>query len=83
MQNAIEKLKVLGDLLRFPHQSKVQGTDLRELRPRAGRSPWRALYRRVGAVIVVAAIAPEAQVDPQGFRRAIRAAEERLANLDA
>jgi hypothetical protein len=47
-----------------------------------GRSPWRALYRRIGAVLVVAAIAPEARVDPQGFDRAIRLAEERLSGLD-
>jgi phage-related protein len=83
IQHAIDKLEAIGDLLRFPHQSKVQGADLRELRPRGGRSPWRAFYRRVGAVLVVAAIAPEARVDPQGFQRAIRAAERRLAGAEA
>jgi len=82
VRHAIEKLEAVGDQLRFPHQSKVQGSDLRELRPRGGRSPWRALYRRVGAVLVVGAIAPEALVDPKGFQRAIRAAERRLAEVE-
>jgi len=31
---------------------------------------------------VVAAIAPEAQVDPRGFKRAVAAAEERLAQVE-
>jgi hypothetical protein len=53
---------------------------LRELRPHAGRSPWRAFYRRVDAEIVIGAIGPEAQVDPRGFRRAVSAA---LSRLDA
>ena len=52
---------------------------LRELRPRAGRSRWRALYRQIGDAFVVGAIAPEATVDGQGFNRAIHAAEMRLA----
>ena len=47
--NAEAKLAVLGPSLPFPHSSAVQGADrLRELRPRGGRSPWRALYRQVG-----------------------------------
>ena len=28
------------------HSSQVKGSSLRELRPRQGRSPWRAFYRR-------------------------------------
>src|SRR2546426_9195889 len=45
---AVEKLETFGPNLPSPHQSKVMGAiDLRELRPRAGRSPWRPLYRRV------------------------------------
>lgn len=40
MDHAIEKLEALGDRLPFPHTSAVKGADrLRELRPRAGRSP--------------------------------------------
>jgi phage-related protein len=66
VKRAIDKLEAVGDLLRFPHHSKVHGANLRELRPRGGRSPWRALYRRVGAVLVVATIAPEARSTPRG-----------------
>lgn len=83
MQNGFEKLEVYGDRLPFPHTSRVKGaTQLRELRPRGGRSPWRAFYRRVGDTLVIAAIGPEAHVDPRSFGRAIRAAEERLTRLD-
>lgn len=79
MDRAVDKLEAFGPRLPFPHQSDVRGSvDLRELRPRAGRSPWRALYRRTGDVFVIAAIGPEAQANPQGFRRAVRAAVTRL-----
>jgi len=79
IRNAVEKLRAIGPALAFPHQSNVAGaSQLRELRPRAGRSPWRALYRRIGEVFVVGAIAPEATVDRQGFNRAVNAAEIRL-----
>jgi hypothetical protein len=80
LDNAIEKLKAIGDQLDYPHSSNVRCAQrLRELRPRGGRSPWRALYRRVGAVFVIAAIGPEAQVDSRGFDRAVVAAEQRLS----
>ncbi len=83
MHNAFEKLESYGDQLPFPHTSRVKGgPQLRELRPRAGRSPWRAFYRRVGDTLVVGAVGPEAQVDPRGFARAIRVAEERLNRLE-
>lgn len=79
MSRAILKLQELGTQLLFPHQASVRGTaGLRELRPRAGRSPWRALYRRVGDVFVVAAIGPEANVDRRSFNSAVEAAQERL-----
>jgi hypothetical protein len=71
--NAIQKLEALGEALPFPHQSAVQGIKggfLRELRPRAGRSPWRPLYCRIGEIFVVLAVAPEAQVDKRGFDKA-------------
>lgn len=81
--NAIEKLKALGPALPFPHQSDVRGAEgLRELRPRAGRSPWRAFYRRFGDVFVIAAVGPEAEVDPRGFERAVRVAATRLDEID-
>jgi hypothetical protein len=79
---AIEKLQSFGDRLPYPHTSAVQGAraTLRELRPRAGRSQWRAFYRRVGNVIVIGAIGPEARANPKGFQRAVEAALERLAD---
>lgn len=62
MLHAFEKLEVYGDQLPFPHSSRVKGaTQLRELRPRAGRSPWRAFYRRVVDALVFGAIGPEAR----------------------
>ena len=84
MQHAFETLEVYGDQLPFPHSSRVKGAaaQLRELRPRAGRSLWRAFYRRVVGSLVIGAIGPEARVDPRGFGRAIRAAEARLSRLE-
>jgi len=80
MRHAVEKLRALGTTLPFPHQSSVAGgNQLRELRPRAGRSRWRALYRQIGDAFIVGAITPEANVDRQAFSRAIRTAEARLA----
>jgi hypothetical protein len=80
IQEAIQKLKVLGDQLGAPHSSKVlgiQGT-LRELRPRRGSSPIRAFYRRIGDFMVIGAVGPEAEVDQRGFRRAVAHAISRL-----
>ena len=66
LYSATLKLQAIGSALGYPHTSAVQGTSgLRELRPRAGRSPWRALYRLVGQRFVIAAVAPEAQHDPR------------------
>jgi hypothetical protein len=68
---------------RLSHTSAVQGaSQLRELRPRAGRSPWRGLYHPVGNRFVIAAIAPEAQHYPKGFMRACGAAAKRLSELE-
>jgi len=84
MLAAIEKLRQFGDRLGSPHSSAVlgAGATLRELRPRGGRSPWRAFYRRFGDVIVVGAIGPEAEVDRRGFQRAAEAAIARLATFE-
>ena len=75
MQNAVVKLKAAGPMLPFPHSSSVQGSplqSLRELRPRAGRSRWRPLYRQVDkTTFVVLAVAPEAQIDRGGFASAV------------
>jgi hypothetical protein len=83
MASAAEKLAA-DTQLGFPHTSRVQGSKaaLRELRPRRGRSPWRALYRRVGDVMVVLAVAPEAQRDRRGFGRAVAEAERRLREVE-
>lgn len=85
VDNAVDKLASLGPLLSFPHSSKVMGDpggSLRELRPRAGRSPWRCIYQRIGDVFVIGAIAPEAQKDKAGFERAVSAAKTRLAEIE-
>lgn len=82
VQHARDKLVALGDQLPFPHQSAVRhGAPLRELRPRSGRCRWRPLYARLGQGFVILAVAPEAQVDPQGFRRGVDIALERLSDL--
>jgi hypothetical protein len=80
---AVEKLVSEGPNLRHPHQSNIQGAqDLRELRPRAGRSSWRPLYRRIGPdAFVIAAIAPEAKSDRRRFNRAVETAERRLGQV--
>lgn len=83
MLNALEKLQVLGPLLGAPHSSQVKGSALRELRPRQGRSPWRALYRRSGELLVVGGIGPEATKDRLGFARAVKLAEERIAEFES
>ena len=81
--NADAKLAALGPGLGYPHSSAVRGaTGLRELRPRGGRSPWRALYVQIGDHFVVAAVAPEAQVDRRGFDRGCRLALQRVAEIE-
>jgi hypothetical protein len=68
--------------LPFPHQSAVRGAPpLRELRPRSGRSRWRALYARHGEGFAILAIVPEALVDRQGFDRGVALSQRRLAEL--
>lgn len=80
---AVEKLETFGPQLGYPHTSAVRGyAGLRELRPRGGRSAWRALYRRVGEVFLIAAIGPEAESDQRGFDQAVRRAGARLDELE-
>jgi hypothetical protein len=82
LRTVMEKLEALGSRLPFPHQSAVRGASVRELRPRSGRSPWRAFYRRTGAEnFLVGSIGPEAIVNPRGFKRAVRLAEQRLTKF--
>lgn len=83
MENAVKKLQALGPRLGYPHSSAVRGAEsLRELRPRAGRSPWRAFYRRIGEAFVIGAIGPEAAVDRRGFDRAVTLAGARLDEVE-
>jgi len=84
VMNAAAKLEAFGDQLGWPHTSQVKGSraGIRELRPRAGRSPWRVLYRRVADAMVMLAVAPEAEHDQRGFDRAVRRAEERLKEIE-
>ncbi len=85
IDNAVDKLASLGPTLPFPHSSKVMGDpggSLRELRPRAGRSPWRCIYQRIGDVFVIGAVGPEAQKDKAGFERAVSAAKARLTEVE-
>jgi hypothetical protein len=82
MDRALDKLEAFGERLPFPHQSAIRrASPIRELRPRAGRSPWRGLYARVGDVFVLLAVGPEADVDPLQFSRAVNAAQARLEEL--
>ena len=83
VMSAVAKLEAFGDRLGAPHTSQVKGSraGIRELRPRAGRSAWRALYRRVADRLVVLAVGPEAEHDKRGFDRAVRLAEERLREI--
>jgi len=81
--NAVRKLESLGPALGYPHTSAVRSVpNLRELRPRQGRSPWRPLYRQVGDIYIVAAVCPEAESDPRGFTKGCEAAVARLDELE-
>jgi len=86
MRHAVEKLEAAGPRLGHPHSSAVQGETgqgLRELRPRAGRSRWRPIYRRVSpSTFVIFAVGPEAQIDKRGFDAAIGRAVARSENLE-
>lgn len=86
MEHAVQKLQAAGPRLMHPHSSAVQGTagkGLRELRPRAGRSRWRPIYRRVTPdTFVIFAVGPEAQIDGAGFDAAVTRAAKRFAELD-
>jgi len=83
MDTALGKLREIGPALGHPHTSNVQSArNLREVRPRQGRSPWRGLYRQIGQVFVVGGIGPEATVDPKAFKRCVRLADDRLDDVE-
>lgn len=80
--HAVEKLEAQGVQLRFPHQSAIRGSaqPLRELRPRGGRSPVRAIYSQTGTdEFTVLAIGPDAKVSKRRFDGAVRRAEGRIS----
>jgi hypothetical protein len=67
VDNAVAKLEAMGPALPYPHSSNVEGwNDQRELRPQAGKSPSRPLYRKVGDRFVIAAVGPEAKKNRRG-----------------
>jgi hypothetical protein len=83
VDNAVKKLEAIGPELPYPHSSAVRGAPgLRELRPRGGRCAWRPLYQRAGAGFVIAAVGPDGQSDPRGFRQACDRALQRLAEVE-
>jgi len=86
IQHAREKLEALGPRLSAPHASAIRGEEgsgLRELRPRAGRSRWRPIYRRVQPrTFVILAIAPEAQINKRGFAQKVTNSRRRFEGLE-
>ena len=78
MFTAVEKLRALGPKLVPPHMKPLKGEGaLCELRPRAGQSQVRPIYRRVGGDYVILAIAIEA--DKADFDAAAAEARRRLS----
>jgi hypothetical protein len=86
IQHTREKLETLGPHLGAPHTSAIKGGDgsgMRELRPRAGRSRWRPIYRRIQPhTFVILAIAPEAQIDKRRFDQKVASARQRFEELE-
>jgi hypothetical protein len=83
MATAIARLQEFGIALGFPRTSKVQGADdLRELRPRAGRSACGRSTDELATCSWWGSVGPEAQSNPQGFRAAVRDAERRLNEME-
>ncbi len=85
MLHAVQKLEAAGARLGHPHSSAVKGEvgqGFRELRPRAGRSRWRPIYRRINpAMFVIFAVGPEAEIDSRGYHAAVARAVERFGQL--
>jgi hypothetical protein len=86
MRHGVEKLEAAGPRHGHPHSSAVrgeQGKGLRELRPRAGRSRWRPIYRRISpSTFVIFAVGPEAEIDSRGYDQAVARAVARFEQLD-
>ncbi len=86
MFHAVQKLEAAGPRLGHPHSSAVRGDmgqGFRELRPRAGRSRWRPIYRRVNpSTFVIFAVGPETEIDSRGYHAAVARAVERFGRLE-
>jgi hypothetical protein len=76
---AIAHLRAMGPAAKQPQMKRVAGTrGLCELRPSGGTALVRPLYIRFDErTFKVLAIAPEAMVDPSGFRAAVERARRR------
>ena len=77
------KLRAIGRQLGYPHSSAIVGSPgiaLRELRPRRGNSPWRALYA-VSPDLMLLAVTRDAQHSDRDFRAAVARAARRHAAL--
>jgi hypothetical protein len=73
IRTVADKLKNLGPRLVRPHSGNVQGyPDLRELRPRAGNSPWRVIYRRFGNLMIIGGVAHKSSFEADAQRAARR-----------
>lgn len=75
--NVVAKLEILGVALPFPHSSAVEGATehIRELRPKAGRSPLRAFYAFDPQRQAVLLIGGDKSGDPKFYRHMIPIAE--------
>jgi hypothetical protein len=86
MLHVAQKLEAVGPRLGHPHSSAVRGAlgqGFRELRPRAGRSRWRPMYRRVNpSTFVIFAVGAEAEIDSRGYEVAVARAVERFEQLE-
>ena len=85
IRHSFEILAIEFDQLGHPWSSAVRTKaviGLRELRPRRGRSRYRVLYRRDSQGLYLLALAPEAQSNPRGFRRAVEIATIRAMRDD-
>jgi hypothetical protein len=74
--NAVLKLREMGERLAPPHMKSLQGTTasgLRELRPKQGKSDWRAIYWRAGSVYVILAVDRHANFQSLLTRASVRA----------
>jgi hypothetical protein len=76
---AAEMLEAAGDMLSYPHCSSARGRGgtVWELRPRRGRSPVRALYRRIGNEFVIGAVA-RSHEDKRAYNAVLVKARSRL-----